>query len=79
MGDTRDPNADSLFAPLRSRPGYAAARNRLLANRLPILDGTVAFELDDPDFIPEAIALRQRSASIPRWQSVEATDLSRDA
>jgi hypothetical protein len=56
MGDTRDPNADSLLRPLRTRPGYTAARNRLLSNRLPILDGKIAFELDDPDFIPEAIA-----------------------
>ena len=56
MGDTRDPNADSVFRPLRSRPGYADARNRLLANRLPMLAGTRAFELDDPDFVPEAIA-----------------------
>ena len=39
MGDTRDPNADSVFRPARARPGYADARNRLLANRLPILDG----------------------------------------
>ena len=56
MGDARDPNADSVFAPLRRRPGYVDARNRLLANRLPILDGAVAFELADPDFIPEALA-----------------------
>jgi hypothetical protein len=56
MGDTRDPNADSVFGPLRSRPGYADARNRLLANRLPMLAGTRALELDDPDFVPEAIA-----------------------
>jgi hypothetical protein len=56
MGDTRDPNDDSVFAPIRARPGYADARNRLLANRLPILDGRVAFEIDDPDFLPEAIA-----------------------
>jgi len=56
MGDTRDPNGDSLFAPVRRRPSYIAARNQLLANRLPILDGKVAFEIDDPDFTPEAIA-----------------------
>ncbi len=56
MGDTRDPNADSVFAPLRARPGYASARNRLLSNRLPILDGKVAFEIADPDFVPEALA-----------------------
>src|SRR5436190_8510327 len=52
MGDTRDPNADSVFRPIRARPGYADARNRLLANRLPILDGKVAFEIADPDFLP---------------------------
>ena len=56
MGDTRDPNADSVFRPARARPGYADARNRLLANRLPILDGKVAFEIADPDFLPEGIA-----------------------
>ena len=56
MGDTRDPNADSVFRPIRARPGYADARNRLLANRLPILDGKVAFEIADPDFLPEGIA-----------------------
>jgi hypothetical protein len=56
MGDTRDPNADSVFAPLRPRPGYADARNRLLSNRLPILDGKVAFEIADADFVPEGIA-----------------------
>lgn len=56
MGDTRDPDTDSLLRPLRARRGYTAARNRLLANRLPILDGRLAFDLDDPDFIPEAIA-----------------------
>jgi hypothetical protein len=56
MGDTRDPNADSAFRSLRARPGYADARNRLLANRLPILDGKVAFEIADPDFLPEGIA-----------------------
>jgi len=56
MGDTRDPNADSVFRPLRTRPGYSDARNRLLANRLPILDGKAAFEIADPDFLPEGIA-----------------------
>jgi len=56
MGDTRDPNADSVFRPIRARPGYFDARNRLLANRLPILDGKVAFEIADPDFLPEGIA-----------------------
>ena len=56
MGDNRDPNADSSFRSLRTRPGYANARNRLLANRLPILDGKVAFEIADPDFLPEGIA-----------------------
>jgi hypothetical protein len=56
MGDTRDPNADSVFRPIRARPDYADARNRLLANRLPILDGKVAFEISDPDFLPEGIA-----------------------
>jgi len=56
MGDTRDPNADSVFRPVRARTGYADARNRLLANRLPILDGKVAFEIADPDFLPEGIA-----------------------
>jgi hypothetical protein len=56
MGDTHDPNADSAFRSLRTRPGYADARNRLLANRLPILDGKVAFEIGDPDFLPEGIA-----------------------
>ena len=56
MGDTRDPNADSVFRSSRARPGYADARNRLLANRLPILDGKVAFEIADPDFLPEGIA-----------------------
>lgn len=56
MGDTRDPNADSVFRPIRARPGYADARNRLLANRLPILDGKVAFEIADQDFLPEGIA-----------------------
>ena len=55
MGDTRDPNADTAFTRLRARPGYADARNRLLSNRLPILDGKVAFEISDPDFIPEGI------------------------
>jgi sugar lactone lactonase YvrE len=56
MGDTRDPAADSVFRGIRARPGYADARNRLLANRLPILDGKVAFEIADPDFLPEGIA-----------------------
>ena len=56
MGDNRDPNADSAFRSLRTRPAYANARNRLLANRLPILDGKVAFEISDPDFLPEGIA-----------------------
>jgi hypothetical protein len=56
MGDARDPNADSLFNTVRRSPRYVAARNRLLANRLPLLDGKVAFEIDDPDFTPEAIA-----------------------
>ena len=55
MGDARDPNDDSLFTPLRSNPKYIAARNRLLANRLPILDGRVAFQIDDPDFTPEGL------------------------
>jgi len=56
MGDTHDPNADSAFRDVQPRPGYADARNRLLANRLPILDGRVAFEIADPDFLPEGIA-----------------------
>jgi sugar lactone lactonase YvrE len=56
MGDTRDPDADSVFQSIRARPRYAEARNRLLANRLPILDGKVAFEIADRDFLPEGIA-----------------------
>ena len=55
MGDNRDPNADSAFRDLANRHGYADARNRLLANRLPILDGKLAFEIGDPDFLPEGI------------------------
>ena len=55
MGDTRDPNADSAFRSIRARRGFFDARNRLLANRLPILDGKVAFEIADPDFLPEGI------------------------
>lgn len=56
MGDARDPNGDSVFRPLQHRPAYTDARNRLLANRLPILDGKVAFEISDPDYLPEALA-----------------------
>jgi len=56
MGDTRDPNADSAFRPLQTRPGYVDARNRLLSNLLPILDGRLAFAIADPDFVPEALA-----------------------
>ena len=56
MGDTRDPNWDSVFIPLRRHRAFVEARNRLLANRLPILDGRLAFELPDPDFLPEALA-----------------------
>lgn len=55
MGDTHDPNADSAFRPLQNRAGYVEARNRLLSNRLPILDGRIAFEIADPDFVPEAL------------------------
>jgi hypothetical protein len=55
MGDNRDPNADSAYRGHETRPGYADARNRLLANRLPILDGKLAFEIADPDFLPEGI------------------------
>ena len=55
MGDTRDPNADPKLARLRSHPGYADARARLLANRQPILDGKLAVEIGDRDFIPEGI------------------------
>ena len=56
MGDTRDPDADSVFNALRTRRGYADARNRLLSNRLPILDGKPAFEIADADFLPEGLA-----------------------
>ena len=56
MGDTRDPDADTVFRSLRTRPGYADARNRLLSNRLPILDGKAAFEIVDADFLPEGLA-----------------------
>jgi hypothetical protein len=56
MGDDRDPNADSVFRSVQTHPGYADARNRLVANRLPILDGKVAFEIADPDYLPEALA-----------------------
>ncbi|HEX6053509.1 MAG TPA: hypothetical protein VFZ21_29775 [Gemmatimonadaceae bacterium] len=56
MGDTRDPHGDVVFIPLRAARGYIAARNRLLANQVPILDGALAFELPDPDFLPEALA-----------------------
>jgi sugar lactone lactonase YvrE len=55
MGDARDPNADSAFRSVRTRPGYTDARNRLLSNRLPILDGKVAFEIQDADYLPEAL------------------------
>lgn len=56
MGDTHDPEADSAFAALRQRPDYVDARNRLLANRLPLIQGRVAFEIADVDFLPEALA-----------------------
>lgn len=56
MGDTRDPHGDVVFIPLRTARGYITARNRLLANQLPILDGSLAFQLPDPDFLPEALA-----------------------
>ena len=56
LGDTRDLDADSAFARLRGNPGYVRAKARLTANRRPIFGGRVAFELPDPDFLPEAIA-----------------------
>ena len=56
MGDARDPNADSAFRSVQAHRGYPDARNRLLANRLPILDGKVAFEIADSDYLPEALA-----------------------
>jgi sugar lactone lactonase YvrE len=62
MGDTRDPDADSVFRPLRARRDYADARTRLLSNRLPILDGTIAFEIADPDFLPEGLTYDSTNA-----------------
>ena len=56
LGDTRDLDADSAFARLRGDRGYERAKARLVANRRPILGGRVAFELSDPDFLPEALS-----------------------
>ena len=62
MGDTRDPDADSVFRGGTTRPAYRAARARLLANRHPIIGGKPAFAVPDADFLPEGLAFDGKRA-----------------
>ena len=56
MGDHHDPDADSAFRSVQTHRDYIGTRNRLLANRRPGLHGKAAFEIADPDYLPEALA-----------------------
>ena len=56
LGATQDVDMDSAFAGLDTSAAFRALRARLNANRAPIVHGTPAFSLPDPDLLPEALA-----------------------
>ena len=56
LGATQDVDMDSAFAGLDTSAAFHALRARLSANRAPIVQGTPAFSLPDPDLLPEALA-----------------------
>jgi hypothetical protein len=56
LGASRAPATDSAFAALWNGPRFRAIQARLDLNRTPIVQGTAAFSLPDPDLIPEALA-----------------------
>ncbi len=63
MGLTADVETDSAFAELLDDPDFLAVSERLAANRQPVGGGLIAFQLDEPDFIPEGIAYDPASES----------------
>lgn len=56
IGASRAPGSDSTFAALWNEPAFRAIQARLDTNRLPIIRGKAAFQVPDPDLIPEALA-----------------------
>ncbi len=55
-GIQADLDADAELAPLRARPGFAAARDEMSRQAAPQGAAEVAFRLGEPDFLPEGIA-----------------------
>lgn len=51
-----DPGADEDFGALRGAASFARVRNRLLASVQPAGDAARAFELEDAEMLPEALA-----------------------
>src|SRR2546423_3430457 len=56
IGASRAAASDSTFVALWKSPTFLAIQTRLDANRVPIINGKAAFQLLDPDFLPEALA-----------------------
>jgi len=56
LGATQDVDMDSAFAGFDTSAAFRALRARLNANRAPIVHGTPAFSLPDPNLLPEALA-----------------------
>jgi sugar lactone lactonase YvrE len=63
IGASRAPASDSTFAALSNSPAFRAIQARLDANGLPIIHGKAAFQLPDPDLVPEALAWDPSSRS----------------
>src|SRR5256885_289378 len=63
IGATRAAASDSTFVALWSSPAFHAIQTRLDANRVPIINGKAAFQLPDPDLLPEALAWDALSGS----------------
>ena len=63
IGASRAPVSDSSFAGLWTLPAFGTMQARLDANRRPVIHGKMAFQLPDPDLVPEALAWDPSSRS----------------
>lgn len=56
QGAHRDFSGDPVFDLLDGHPAYESALERMRANAAPVIRSDTAFELPDPDFLPEGLA-----------------------